>query len=111
MAFVGEDPHEDDREERDASHHPENRAEAEVAGKPAAEHQLRSDDAQIGLTQTVFFTACAVFSLFLPRLGDLAGRKKVLERKPKWPASQPPSSASTPPMPPLTAVRMAMSRA
>lgn len=41
-------------------------------------NQLRSDDAQIGLTQTVFFTACAVFSLFLPRLGDLAGRKKVL---------------------------------
>ncbi|BDR52626.1 MFS transporter [Bombiscardovia nodaiensis] len=40
--------------------------------------ELRTDSAQIGLTQTIFFTACAVFSLFLPRLGDLAGRKKVL---------------------------------
>ena len=40
--------------------------------------ELNTTDAQIGLTQTVFFTACAVFSLFLPRLGDLAGRKKVL---------------------------------
>lgn len=42
------------------------------------QHELNTDSAQIGLTQTVFFTACAVFSLFLPRLGDLAGRKKVL---------------------------------
>lgn len=40
--------------------------------------ELDTTDSQIGLTQTVFFTACAVFSLFLPRLGDLIGRKKVL---------------------------------
>lgn len=40
--------------------------------------ELNTTDDQIGLTQTVFFTACAVFSLFLPRLGDLIGRKKVL---------------------------------
>ncbi|NEG54269.1 uridine transporter UriT [Bifidobacterium platyrrhinorum] len=40
--------------------------------------ELGTTDAQIGLTQTVFFTSCAVFSLFLPRLGDLLGRKKVL---------------------------------
>lgn len=40
--------------------------------------ELNTTDAQIGLTQTVFFTSCAVFSLFLPRLGDLIGRKKVL---------------------------------
>lgn len=40
--------------------------------------ELDTTDAQIGLTQTVFFTSCAVFSLFLPRLGDLIGRKKVL---------------------------------
>ena len=40
--------------------------------------ELNTTDAEIGLTQTVFFTACAVFSLFLPRLGDLKGRKKVL---------------------------------
>ena len=31
------------------------------------------------------------------------------ERKPKLPASQPPRMASTPAMPPLTEVRMAMS--
>ena len=40
--------------------------------------ELNTTDAEIGLTQTVFFTACAVFSLFLPRLGDLKGRKNVL---------------------------------
>lgn len=40
--------------------------------------ELNTTDAQIGLTQTVFFTSCAVFSLFLPRLGDLIGRRKVL---------------------------------
>ena len=38
--------------------------------------ELNTTDAQIGLTQTVFFTSCAVFSLFLPRLGDLIGRRK-----------------------------------
>ncbi|AKV55545.1 major facilitator superfamily MFS_1 [Bifidobacterium actinocoloniiforme DSM 22766] len=42
------------------------------------QNELNTTSSQIGLTQTVFFTACAVFSLFLPRLGDLAGRKKVL---------------------------------
>lgn len=41
-------------------------------------HELNTSDVEIGLTQTVFFTACAVFSLFLPRLGDLVGRKRVL---------------------------------
>lgn len=42
------------------------------------EHELNTTSAQIGLTQTVFFTSCALFSLFLPRLADLVGRKKVL---------------------------------
>ncbi|WEV72270.1 MFS transporter [Bifidobacterium sp. ESL0790] len=42
------------------------------------QYELNTTSAQIGLTQTVFFTSCAVFSLFLPRLGDLVGRKKVL---------------------------------
>lgn len=42
------------------------------------ERELNTSSSQISLTQTVFFTACALFSLFLPRLGDLAGRKKVL---------------------------------
>lgn len=42
------------------------------------EHELHTSAAQIALTQTVFFTAAALFSLFLPRLADLVGRKKVL---------------------------------
>jgi MFS family permease len=40
--------------------------------------ELDTTASQISLTQTVFFTAAALFSLFLPRLADLAGRKKVL---------------------------------
>src|SRR5215210_4820976 len=35
-------------------------------------------EAVIGLSQTWFFTAAALFSLFLPRLSDIVGRKKVL---------------------------------
>ena len=42
------------------------------------ERELNTASGQIGLTQTVFFTAAALFSLFLPRLADLAGRKRVL---------------------------------
>lgn len=42
------------------------------------ETQLNTTEAGIGMTQTAFFTSAAVFSLFLPRLGDLIGRKKVL---------------------------------
>ncbi|AXI76884.1 uridine transporter UriT [Peterkaempfera bronchialis] len=34
--------------------------------------------AEIGLTQTAFFTSAALFSLFLPRLGDVIGRRRVL---------------------------------
>lgn len=40
--------------------------------------ELNSTATEIGNTQTVFFTAAALFSLFLPRLADIAGRKKVL---------------------------------
>ena len=40
--------------------------------------QLNASAVEIGNTQTVFFTAAALFSLFLPRLADLVGRKKVL---------------------------------
>lgn len=40
--------------------------------------ELHSDDATIGLSQTLFFTVAAVFSLFLPRLSDILGRKRVL---------------------------------
>lgn len=42
------------------------------------EHELNTTSSQIGLSQTVFFTSAALFSLFLPRLADLIGRKKVL---------------------------------
>ena len=40
--------------------------------------ELKTDQAVIGLSQTWFFTAAALFSLFLPRLSDIVGRRKVL---------------------------------
>ncbi|MDJ1132144.1 MFS transporter [Streptomyces iconiensis] len=40
--------------------------------------ELRTDEAGTGLSQTAFFTACAMFSLFLPRFSDIAGRRRVL---------------------------------
>ena len=40
--------------------------------------ELNADQATIGLTQTSFFTAAALFSLFLPRLSDIVGRRRVL---------------------------------
>ncbi|WP_124039581.1 MFS transporter [Neoactinobaculum massilliense] len=40
--------------------------------------QLNATQAEIGVTQTGFFAAAALFSLFLPRWGDLAGRKKIM---------------------------------
>lgn len=42
------------------------------------QEELDTDAASVGLTQTAFFTSAALFSLFLPRLGDIIGRKKVL---------------------------------
>ncbi|MEU5685789.1 MFS transporter [Streptomyces venezuelae] len=42
------------------------------------EDSLGATSAEVGLTQTAFFTSAALFSLFLPRLGDLVGRRKVL---------------------------------
>ncbi|MFI2240442.1 uridine transporter UriT [Streptomyces chrestomyceticus] len=42
------------------------------------EDSLGATSAEIGLTQTAFFTSAALFSLFLPRLGDIVGRRKVL---------------------------------
>lgn len=44
----------------------------------AMQDELNATATEIGNTQTVFFTAAALFSLFLPRLADIAGRKKVL---------------------------------
>ncbi|MFD0705308.1 MFS transporter [Alloscardovia venturai] len=42
------------------------------------EKELHTTSSAIALTQTVFFTAAALFSLFLPRLADIIGRKKTL---------------------------------
>ncbi|MGG7466209.1 MFS transporter [Plantibacter sp. YIM 135347] len=42
------------------------------------EHALDATSSQIAMTQTAFFTAAALFTLFLPRLGDLIGRRRVL---------------------------------
>ncbi|MEV0505399.1 MFS transporter, partial [Streptomyces spectabilis] len=42
------------------------------------EDSLDATTAEVGLTQTAFFTSAALFSLFLPRLGDLVGRRRVL---------------------------------
>ncbi|NWK77952.1 MFS transporter [Aquitalea sp. LB_tupeE] len=39
---------------------------------------LQASEAAVGLSQTAFFTAAALFSLFLPRLGDMLGRRRVL---------------------------------
>lgn len=44
----------------------------------AMQNELNTTAVEIGNTQTVFFTAAALFSLFLPRLADIVGRKKVL---------------------------------
>lgn len=40
--------------------------------------ELDTTEAATALSQTAFFTACALFSLFLPRLSDIAGRRRVL---------------------------------
>lgn len=44
----------------------------------AMQTELNTTATAIGNTQTVFFTAAALFSLFLPRFADHVGRKKVL---------------------------------
>lgn len=42
------------------------------------EQELDATSAEIGLSQTAFFAAAALFSLFLPRWGDLIGRKRLM---------------------------------
>lgn len=42
------------------------------------ERELNTTSAQIGLSQTAFFASAALFSLFLPRWGDLIGRKRLM---------------------------------
>ena len=39
---------------------------------------LGTDEATVGLTQTAFFTAGAMCGLFLPRLSDIVGRRRIL---------------------------------
>ncbi|MBV8679836.1 MAG: MFS transporter [Aquitalea sp.] len=40
--------------------------------------ELQTSDAEVGMSQTAFFMAAALFSLFLPRLADILGRRRVL---------------------------------
>ncbi|WP_257158967.1 uridine transporter UriT [Corynebacterium cystitidis] len=42
------------------------------------ERELNATAVQIGVSQTAFFTAAALFSLVLPRWGDLIGRRKIM---------------------------------
>lgn len=40
--------------------------------------ELNTDEAAVGLSQTAFFTGGAMCGLFLPRLSDIVGRRKIL---------------------------------
>jgi len=40
--------------------------------------QLHTSEVTVGLSQTAFFTSTALFGLFLPRLSDIVGRRKIL---------------------------------
>ncbi|WP_449373765.1 MFS transporter [Arthrobacter psychrolactophilus] len=40
--------------------------------------ELRTSEVTVGLSQTAFFTSTALFGLFLPRLSDIVGRRKIL---------------------------------
>jgi len=42
------------------------------------ERALDATSSEIASTQTAFFTSAALFTLFLPRLGDLIGRRRVM---------------------------------
>ncbi|MFD2488086.1 MFS transporter [Amycolatopsis jiangsuensis] len=42
------------------------------------QEQLQVSAGAVATTQTAFFTAAAMFALFLPRLADIAGRRRVL---------------------------------
>lgn len=45
---------------------------------PTMASELGTDEATVGLTQTAFFTVGAMCGLFLPRLSDIVGRRKIL---------------------------------
>lgn len=40
--------------------------------------ELNTDESAVGLTQTAFFTGGAMCGLFLPRLSDIVGRRRIL---------------------------------
>ncbi|WP_245607207.1 MFS transporter [Pseudonocardia spinosispora] len=40
--------------------------------------ELHASDDAVAATQSAFFTSAALFSIFMPRLGDLIGRRRVL---------------------------------
>ena len=40
--------------------------------------ELNTDEGTVGLTQTAFFTGGAMCGLFLPRLSDIVGRRRIL---------------------------------
>jgi MFS family permease len=40
--------------------------------------QLHTTESTVALSQTIFFTVAAMFSLFLPRLSDIVGRRRLL---------------------------------
>lgn len=40
--------------------------------------ELNTDESVVGLTQTAFFTGGAMCGLFLPRLSDIVGRRRIL---------------------------------
>lgn len=42
------------------------------------ERQLNVSAGEVATTQTAFFTAAALFALFLPRLADIMGRRRIL---------------------------------
>src|SRR5699024_3695682 len=44
----------------------------------AMAHELTTDEAAVGLPHTAFFTGGAMCGLFLPRLSDILGRRKIL---------------------------------
>lgn len=41
-------------------------------------NSLGTTEATIGLSQTAFFMSAALFSIFIPRLSDIVGRRKIL---------------------------------
>lgn len=43
------------------------------------EQELHATTAQVGMTQTAFFASASLLSLFMPRWGDLLGRKKLMQ--------------------------------